>query len=117
MSDTQVNALISRVMANHPETTPAALARYFEAVHQELAPLARTLEEERDEYKDQRDTAERKLEQYSARIDELARHRKELLTACKAIVEFCDSHPPAGDALYAIKLCRAAVSACLPEAV
>lgn len=38
------DALIAKVMEQHPETTPRALARYFEAVHQELAPLCRELE-------------------------------------------------------------------------
>lgn len=45
----RVNTLIDRVMAEHPHTTPKALAVYYEAVHQELAPLARSLELENDE--------------------------------------------------------------------
>jgi hypothetical protein len=40
----RVDACIAEVMACHPGTSPAAQARYFEAVHQELAPLARQLE-------------------------------------------------------------------------
>ena len=39
-----VDALIQRVMNEHPGQTASALARYYEAVHQELAPLARELE-------------------------------------------------------------------------
>lgn len=39
-----VDALIARVEAEHPGTGPTAMARYYEAVHQELAPLARALE-------------------------------------------------------------------------
>lgn len=41
-----VDALIDRVMADHPGTTSKQLATYFDAVHQELAPLARSLESE-----------------------------------------------------------------------
>lgn len=33
-------------MHQYPGETPRALARYYEAVHQELAPLARQLESE-----------------------------------------------------------------------
>lgn len=44
----RVNDLIERVLAEHPTTTPKAMAVYFEAVHQELAPLARALELEND---------------------------------------------------------------------
>lgn len=40
----QVVACIDACMAQHPGQTPRALAVYFEAVHQELAPLARRLE-------------------------------------------------------------------------
>jgi hypothetical protein len=42
----RVNQCIADVMARFPDTTPRGLARYFEAVHQELAPLARELERE-----------------------------------------------------------------------
>jgi len=40
----RVEAAIAAVMKRYPGQTKGALARYFEAVHQELAPLARTLE-------------------------------------------------------------------------
>lgn len=36
-------------MHQYPGETPRALARYYEAVHQELAPLARQLEGEGQE--------------------------------------------------------------------
>ncbi|WP_230368979.1 hypothetical protein [Paludibacterium denitrificans] len=39
-----MDSLIERVMKKHPGTSPAALLKYFEEVHQELAPLARALE-------------------------------------------------------------------------
>lgn len=37
---------IEAVMREHPGETPKALARYYEAVHQEIAPLARQMERE-----------------------------------------------------------------------
>jgi hypothetical protein len=40
----RVDALIERVMDEHPSVGRAAQAAYYEAVHQELAPLARELE-------------------------------------------------------------------------
>ncbi len=48
----RVNTLIERVMAEHPSTTPKALAVYFEAVHQELGPLALALEMENDQLRE-----------------------------------------------------------------
>lgn len=44
-------------MERHPGDSPAAQARYFEAVHQELAPLARKLETELQACKDDRAAA------------------------------------------------------------
>lgn len=41
-----VDELIARVMKLHPGESPAVLRRYYEEVHQELAPLARELEAE-----------------------------------------------------------------------
>lgn len=46
MVNETVDALIERVMQEHPGQSAAAQARYYEAVHQELAPLARELEAE-----------------------------------------------------------------------
>lgn len=51
MTIERVNALIERVMADYPVmllTTTARDLRYYKAVHQELAPLARALELEND---------------------------------------------------------------------
>ena len=42
----RVEACIEAVMARHPGASIRADARYYEAVHQELAPLARELEVE-----------------------------------------------------------------------
>ena len=44
----RVNDLIERVSNEHPSNGRKALATYYEAVHQELAPLARQLEVDRD---------------------------------------------------------------------
>ncbi len=52
-SSPRTEAVIAEVMAKHPGGTPAALARYFEAVHQELAPLCRQLEAENRELRKQ----------------------------------------------------------------
>lgn len=49
----QVDACIAAVMAQHPGQTPRTLAVYFEAVHQELAPLARQLELENSQLRAQ----------------------------------------------------------------
>ncbi|GKS73689.1 hypothetical protein AVME950_02355 [Acidovorax sp. SUPP950] len=53
MSRETVDALIERVLAQHPSNSPGAVARYFEAVHQELAPLARELEAENERLRHQ----------------------------------------------------------------
>lgn len=42
----RVTACINAVIKLYPGDSKAALARYFEAVHQELVPLARELERE-----------------------------------------------------------------------
>lgn len=47
MNDTlRVEAVIDKVMAEHPSESVGGQAKYYEAVHQELAPLARELERE-----------------------------------------------------------------------
>lgn len=56
----RVEACIDAVMKKHPGTSPKALAVYFEAVHQELAPLARELEAENTRLREQLQTAWRK---------------------------------------------------------
>lgn len=53
MSRETVDQLIYRVMAAHPGDSQRAVAKYFEAVHQELAPLARELESENRRLRDQ----------------------------------------------------------------
>lgn len=45
----KTDALIDEVMTRFPGTSPSASARYFEAVHQELAPFARNLESQVDD--------------------------------------------------------------------
>lgn len=42
----RVEALIDRVMAQYKGISPASQAKYYEEVHQHLAPLARELERE-----------------------------------------------------------------------
>lgn len=42
----RVEAVINAVMERYPGMGPAAQLRYYEAVHQELGPLARDLERE-----------------------------------------------------------------------
>ena len=42
----RVDALIAKVMADFPAHTAHAEARYYDEVHQHLAPLARALERE-----------------------------------------------------------------------
>lgn len=44
----RVDALIERVMAQFPGVSAYAQARFYEEVHQELAPLAREIELQRD---------------------------------------------------------------------
>lgn len=44
----EVDALIKSVMKQHPGVSYMAQAVYYEAVHQELAPMARKLERQRN---------------------------------------------------------------------
>ena len=44
MTPSKVDDLIAEVMLKHPSQTARGIAAYFEAVHQQLAPLARDLE-------------------------------------------------------------------------
>lgn len=53
MPQESVDQLIQRVMEEHPGQSASAQARYFEAVHQELAPLARELEAENRRLREQ----------------------------------------------------------------
>ncbi|MGU2439529.1 hypothetical protein ACTXHA_03925 [Burkholderia cenocepacia] len=63
----RVEAVIEAVMAQHKGTSAAALARYFEAVHQELAPLARELERETIVLRAEIDSLNHQLRTRSAR--------------------------------------------------
>lgn len=45
----RVDVLIDRVMKAFPGVSALAQSRYYEEVHQELAPLAREIERQRDE--------------------------------------------------------------------
>lgn len=42
--ENRVDELIKKIMAEHPRLGAAAQARYYEEIHQHLAPLARELE-------------------------------------------------------------------------
>jgi hypothetical protein len=53
MPKESVDSLIERVMSQYPDCTPSAQAKFFEAVHQELAPLARELESENQQLREQ----------------------------------------------------------------
>lgn len=58
-----VDGCIQACIEQHPGQTPRALAVYFEAVHQELAPLARKLEQENQQLRAQLGFSARKPEQ------------------------------------------------------
>ncbi|EPQ7009181.1 hypothetical protein ACUVZE_005865 [Pseudomonas aeruginosa] len=60
LDDSEVEQLLDRYIKRFPGEHKGAMSRYFEAVHQELAPLARKLEAERDRLKAEND-ALRKL--------------------------------------------------------
>lgn len=59
----QVDCLIALTMAEHPGIGRAAQAEYYEAVHQELAPLARQLE---------RDARKWRMKLHQLRLDVLS---------------------------------------------
>jgi hypothetical protein len=46
MTTPRTEAVIVKVMAEYPGESPKELAKYYEAVHQEIAPLCRELERE-----------------------------------------------------------------------
>lgn len=58
----RVDALIERVMADHPGVSKTAQLRYYEAVHQELGPLARELEKENGTLREQVDSLTKQLQ-------------------------------------------------------
>ena len=77
----RVEAVISEAMKKHPGESPKALATYFEAVHQELAPLARDLERENEVLRTG-DTCARHCEGTAYRIEaRKQKHRADVLAA------------------------------------
>lgn len=93
METERVNDLIARVILKHPGQSNAALLNYFEAVHQELAPLARNIERQRDhawnELREIRDAINANSEE--ATVDEVRRvvaQRDELLAALEIAVPY-----------------------------
>ena len=79
----RVEAVISEAMKKHPGESPKALATYFEAVHQELAPLARDLERENEVLRTNLAAAVEDLKKWKAlavaaeQVSEAAIQRKE----------------------------------------
>ena len=51
-----------------------------------------------------------KLAKASARNKELEAKNAELRKACKAVVDWVDNNPPAGEALYCVQMCRKAIA-------
>ena len=80
MSKSRVEACIKSVLASHPGISALAQSRYFEAVHQELAPLARQLENELA-------LARAELNQRDDQERDLTRHLKQALVASQERVK------------------------------
>ena len=79
-SDTpRVDALIAKVMAEHPGVSRTAQAEYYEEVHQHLAPLARELERETDKL---RHLLSRLLEEESSSTSHADESSWETNTSC-----------------------------------
>ena len=76
----RVEAVIDQAMRKHPKTGAYAQAAYFEAVHQELAPLARTLERELTALTAELEEARKQLAAANAKTLELAQqlHREQV---------------------------------------
>jgi len=85
MSREYVDQLIQRVMREHPGSSPRAVAKYFEAVHQELAPLARELESENRRLREQLQDAwkEQKVRQ---KVAIYAENGRACCRACKGVM-------------------------------
>lgn len=66
----RVEACIAEVMARFPYDTKAQAARYFEEVHQHLAPLARQLERENMVAAALIDAQKKQIDEMSAKIVE-----------------------------------------------
>ncbi|EMX8720872.1 hypothetical protein [Pseudomonas aeruginosa] len=69
LDDSEVEQLLDRYIKRFPGEHKAAMSRYFEAVHQELAPLARKLEAERDRLKAENDALRGALQAVEAEVD------------------------------------------------
>lgn len=65
LDDSEVEQLLERYIKRFPGKHKAAMSRYFEAVHQELAPLARKLEAERDRLKAENEVLRGALKQFA----------------------------------------------------
>ncbi|MFK1502755.1 hypothetical protein ACIU0J_30230 [Pseudomonas aeruginosa] len=65
LDDSEVEQLLDRYIKRFPGEHKAAMSRYFEAVHQELAPLARKLEAERDRLKAENEVLRGALKQFA----------------------------------------------------
>ncbi|HFH2965895.1 hypothetical protein [Pseudomonas aeruginosa] len=64
LDDSEVEQLLERYIKRFPGEHKAAMSRYFEAVHQELAPLARKLEAERDRLKAENEALRKDAERW-----------------------------------------------------
>ncbi|HGJ9381274.1 TPA: hypothetical protein ACJX8O_003451 [Pseudomonas aeruginosa] len=71
LDDSEVEQLLERYIKRFPGKHKAAMSRYFEAVHQELAPLARKLEAERDRLKAEKDTLRGAVEQLAEMLNSI----------------------------------------------
>ncbi|HCL3799523.1 TPA: hypothetical protein N2B48_003553 [Pseudomonas aeruginosa] len=69
LDDSEVEQLLERYIKRFPGEHKAAMSRYFEAVHQELAPLARKLEAERDRLKAENEALRGALHAVQAEVD------------------------------------------------
>ncbi|MGP6313940.1 hypothetical protein [Pseudomonas aeruginosa] len=69
LDDSEVEQLLERYIKRFPGEHKAAMSRYFEAVHQELAPLARKLEAERDRLKAENEALRGALQAVQAEVD------------------------------------------------
>ncbi|HEJ3725747.1 TPA: hypothetical protein SL417_004397 [Pseudomonas aeruginosa] len=69
LDDSEVEQLLDRYIKRFPGEHKGAMSRYFEAVHQELAPLARKLEAERDRLKAENDALRGALQAVEAEVD------------------------------------------------